>query len=316
MQITNQSGLAIQDHLAVGDFTAIRINDDLSWGQGAIRPQPAYNSAADHGALLEAVLRSIQPVTDIEQAYSSCTDGRLPVKLASGEPIPVREQMVGADMVSAFFVAEVLGGSFYKDTTVSVVERVNEVAMFLKENNFLPSSHIACGAAAGFVTILANITVFIKNPAFVERLQTLLPAVIQDEALQSQMLTRITDQLHAGAYDGLSAQAFLDTVQAVSGARAIAELHDDGRGVNGHVEEAIVRLKIEGFAINEARVAELTNGREVFGVNDNRIEKLARLFGRGQDNDYRLAYLALETFADAGHGTLAQNLPTWVITKA
>lgn len=300
----------------VGGLTATLINDDLSWGQGAIQPQAAYPTRDDQKQLIEAVLRSIEPVAETELSYSACTDGRLPVKLLSGETIPVREQMVGADMVSAFYVAEVLGVSFYRDPKAPVADRVADVAAFLHENGLLPSSHVACGAGAGFVAISQNILEFAKDGRYVARLKALLPADVYDEALYGQMLTDSQSRLASNVYEGLSAQTFLDVVENVSGQRAIAELNDDGRGVHGHVEEAIIRLRLDGQAINETKVAELTNGREVFGINDNRIEKIARLFARGNDADYRKAYMALEDFADAGHGTLATGLPTWTVTQA
>jgi len=266
--------------------------------------------------MTEAVLQSIEPVTDSELAYSACTDGRLPVKLLSGEPIPVREQMVGADMVSAFYVAETLGASFYKDPAAPVAERVADVAAFLKENGLLPSSHIACGAGAGCVAIAQNILEFVQDERYTARQKALVPSAVYDETLHAAMVAESAARLASNIYEGLTAQTFLDAVEQVSGKRAIAELSDDGRGVHGHVEEDIVRVRIPGYAINEAKVAELTGGREVFGVNDTRIEKIARLFARGNDSDYRKAYLALEDFADAGHGTLAKGLPTWIVTQA
>jgi len=316
MQTDNQTSTAQNASVQAGGFTASRIQDDLSWGQGAIQPQAAYTSPDDQQALLQAVLQSLEPVAEAELPYSACTDGRLPVKLMNGEIIPVREQMVGADIVSAFFVAEVLGAGFYKDASAPVTERVADVAAFLHENGLLPSSHVACGAAGGFEPIVRNILAFAGDGRFTARLQALLPDGTYSPALQSELAAALQALLDAQAYAGLSAQIFLDAVESVSGQRAIAELHDDGRGVHGHVEEAIVRVRVPGYAINEAKVAELTGGREVFGVNDNRIEKLARIFGRGNDSDYRKAYLALELFADAGHGTLAKDLPTYVVARA
>lgn len=313
MQTSAQTDVSEDVRVRVGGLVARRIQDDLSWGRGAIRPQSAYVSADDQQALISAVLQSIEPVSDTELAYSACTDGRLPVKLLSGETIPVREQMVGADMVSAFFAAETLGASFYKDPQAPVAGRVADVAAFLHENGLLPSSHVACGAAAGFEAIMRNMLELARDARFTARLRMLLPEGIFDETLQDQVLAGMQDRLDGGAYQGLSAQTFLDAVERVGGKRAVAELTDDGRGIHGHVEEYIVRLRLPGYAINEAKVAQLTGGREVFGVNDNRIEKLARLFGRGNDADYRKAYLALEDFADAGHGTLAKDLPTWIV---
>ena len=78
-----------------GGLVARRVADDLSWGEGGIQPQPAYANAAAQRELLETVLSNIENVSEAEAAYSSCTDGRVPVKLLSGEAVPVREQIVG-----------------------------------------------------------------------------------------------------------------------------------------------------------------------------------------------------------------------------
>jgi len=298
--------------IVLNSFTATPINDDLSWGVGAIKPQAAYATTND---LLEAVLQSLTEVTGDQQPYSACTDGRLPVRLLSGAAVPVREQLVGADMVSAFYVAESLGARFYKDPIAPVAVRVREVATFLQANGIMPSSHVGCGAAAGFVTITENAITFNKNDQFAARQQALLPENVYDAALHEQMLAANQVRLSDGVYDGLSTDVFLDAVEAVSGKQAIAELQDDGRGVHGHVEEAIVRVQVPGYAIDEAKVASLTNGREVFGVSDERMERIARMFGRGTDDDYRIAYMALEDFADCGHGTLANGLPTYIVTR-
>lgn len=299
--------------ITLNGFTAVPIADDLGWGVGTIKPQTAYAGTDD---LIEAVLQSLAEVTGAEQSYSACTDGRLPVRLLNGEAVPVREQMVGADMVSAFYAAEVLGARFYKDPSAPVAERVTEVAEFLKLSGIMPSSHVGCGAAAGFVTITENAIIFNKNPQFTARQQALLPAGAYDEGLHAEMLAANRQRLDGGAYDGLSAEVFLRAVEGVSGQRAIAELKDDGRGVHGHVEEAVVRIKVPGYAIDGARLAGVTGGREVFGVSDSRLERIARLFGRGSDTDYRIAAMALEDFADCGHGTLANGLPTYVVAYA
>lgn len=302
--------------ITANGFTARKAQDDLAWGEGAIQPQSQHSSDADQQALIEVVLASIQPVADAERAYSACTDGRIPIRLLSGESIPVREQMVGADIVSAFCVAEVLGDRFYADKTVPVTERILAVAEFLKKNNLMPSSHVACGAAAGFVTILQNMLRFADDARFVARLQELLPQTVFDATVYAQVQEVAKARLSQNAYEGLEAQAFLDAATKVSGERAIAELKDDGRGVHGHVEEQIVRVRVPGKAINEGNVAELTGGREVFGVNDGRIASLARLFAADDERAYQMAHLALEMFANAGHGTLAKNLPTWIVEAA
>lgn len=297
-----------------GSFIAQPTDDTLAWGQGSIQPQSTFLSDNAQDDLIKAVLDSLEPVSEKESTYSSCTDGRCPVRLLNDEMVPVREQMVGADMVSAFYVAESLGERFYRDASAPVEERVREVANFLQENGIMPSTHIGCGAAAGFTAIIKNAVEFSKNPAFVARLQSLLPNGVYDENLHAKMLQDNEARLARNAYEGLAADTFVAAVEAVSGRRAIAELKDDDRGVHGHVEEAIMRVRVPGYAINEFKLMELTGGREVFGVNDARMEKFARLFGRGQDADYQIAYMALEDFASTGHGTLAKDLPTYIVT--
>jgi hypothetical protein len=311
----NQTVIAIVDELRLGAFMAHRIEDTLAWGQGAIQPQSLFAREDDQRTLLAAVLSSIEPVSEQELAYSSCTDGRIPVKLLSGEAVPVREQMVGADIVSAFYVAESLGASFYKDPAAPVAQRVQDVAQFLQDNGLQPSSHLACGAAAGYAAVMNTIIQRNDTPAFLARIQALLPEGMYDKQLLATLIQGVATRLESGVYEGLAIETFLDAVEQVSGKRAIAELKDDGRGVHGHVEEQIIRVRVPGYAINETKVAELTGGREVFGVNDNRMEKIAHLFGRGNDADYRTAYTALETFADAAHATLARDLPTYIVSR-
>lgn len=312
----SQATISIDDVIVQGRLAARRIADDLSWGDGAIRPLPEKMSVENQKALIRAVLGHIEPVDSHELAYSSCTDGRFPIRLQSGEKVPVREQLVGADMVSAFYVAESLGASFYKDPEAPVADRVIDVAEFLHENGLLPSSHVACGAAAGFVTITKNVIRYSKNPEYIARLKELLPEGAFDANLHAKMVQDNSIRLNAHRYEGLTADTFLAAVEKVSGTHAIAELRDDDRGINGHMEEAIMRVQIPDSAINEAAVTDETGGRQVFGVNDSRMERLARIFARGDDKDYHVAIMALEDFASSGHGTLAKGLPTYLVTLA
>ena len=295
-----------------GQLAAHKIADDLSYGLGAIVPASKDADAA----LINATLDSIEPVAEDQQNFSACTDGRLPLKLVDGNTVPVREQLVGADMVSAFYVAETLGNRFYADGNAPVASRIADVAAFLHENGLLPSTHISCGAAGGFAAITQNVVDFSRNVQYIERLKTLLPSNTYDEALHGATLKDNQARLAANVYVDLTPETFVEAVQNVSGSNAIAELCDDGRGVRGHVEEAIVRIKAEGQALNVKKLAEQTGGRQVFGVSDARMQRLARLFSRGNDHDYRIAMMALEDFASAGHATLAKDMPTYVVTLA
>lgn len=308
-----QQNTELDEVIIRGHLAARKIADDLAYGVGAI--QPLTHDAAAEAELVEAALASIEPVAEGQLHYSACTDGRLPVKLLDGEDVPVREQLVGADMVSAFYVAETLGERFYEDPHAPVAERVHEVAEFLHENGLLPSTHIACGAAGGFAAITENVVRFARNPQYIERLKALLPEGVFDAALHDEMLAGNEVRLKANGYADLTPETFVEAVKAVSGDAAVAELCDDGRGVRGHVEEAIVRIQADGQALNPKALAQKADGRQVFGVNDARMDRLARLFSRG-GQDYKVAAMALEDFASSGHATLAKNLPTFIVTSA
>lgn len=294
-------------------FKASRIDDDLSWGVGAIQPIAVFDNSADQKSLLGVVLDSLEEVSAAEMPYSACTDGRVPVRLLSGEPVPVREQNVGADTMLMFHMAEALGTNFYKDASAPLQERVQKVVEFMHDNGLVPSTHIECGAAANYVAINKNLTNFVDNPQFVARQKALLPQDVYDESVRDRLTEGYQSRLDSGVYDDWQDKYVLDAVRRVSGDHAVAQLHDDDRGIHGHVEEQIIRIKIDGVAINEAKVTSRTNGREVFGVNDLRFERLARLLGRGQDQDYRIALMAAEDFTDGAHGTLAKNLPTYIV---
>lgn len=298
-----------------GRFTAQPITDDLSWGVGQIQPDAGLTSADSQHELTEAVLKSLAVVNESERQYSSCTDGRAPVCLYNGEAVPVREQLVGADTMLIFHMAEVLGSRFYKNPDAPLAERFYEVVLFIKENGLVPCTHIGCGAAAAYVVIVRNLADFTADERFIARQKALLPEGVYSDELREQITDGYKDRLGKDLYKAWNDQLAMDAVKAESPDRAIAELNDDGRGVHGHVEEQIIRIKCDGVATNELQVVARTGGREVFSVNDNRMIRLAKLMGRGHDEDYRLALMAAEDFTDGGHGTLARNLPTYIITS-
>lgn len=304
------------DAVTHGSFIASPINDKMSWGLGHIRPDPAHASEASQHHLLKIVLDSLAVVNEGEMRYSACTDGRVAVRLHNGEAVPVREQLVGTDTMVVFHMAEVLGPRFYKDPDAPLADRLKEVVTFLRDNGLMPCTHIGCGAAAAYVSICQNLLKFTANERFVARQKLLLPDGIYSDELRRQITAGYKERLKKDAYKGWSDQLVLDSVHAVSPDRAIAELNNDGRGVHGHVEELIIRLKVEDVASNELQVIARTHGREVFSVNDARMRRLAEMIGRGRDEDYRMALMAAEDFTDGGHGTLAKNLPTYVVTAA
>ena len=318
MQVTFDDAQALavaEDAVQHGKFVATPIADDLSWGVGKIEPDDeVYHGRGTQRQLTKVVLDSLAVVNKIELRFSSCTDGRVSVRLHNGEAVPVREQLVGADTMVVFHMAEVLGRRFYRHPAGPLAERLLEVAAFLHENGLMPCTHVACGAAGAYVQIVQNLLKFTRNKRFIARQKALLPEGVYDEKLRDKITAGYKERLDAGRYEGWSDQLVMDAVHAHSPDRAIAELNNDGRGVHGHVEEQIIRIQVDDIATNEMQVIARTAGREVFSVNDIRMRHLAELISRGHKEDYRIALMAAEDFTDGGHGTLAKNLPTYVVT--
>jgi len=289
------------------------------WMTGAIEGK-AFANTEEHDVLARAVLASIEPVSAEEMPYSSCTDGRHRDVLLDGAAVPVREQLVGTDTMAAFVAAEALGGRFYGDELSAPVERrIAKVVEFLKFHGYVPTAHISCGAAGGFTTVLERATEFINKPGYVERLKALLSDGVYDPALHRQIVDGYQKRLDNGAYSEYRDGLVCDITEAADGPHSVEKYIDDGKGVHGHLEQAVVYLdgSIKGLAVNPNKLID-EYGLQVFVVNDARADAIAHLFGQesGDQNDYLIARLAIEDFAAAGHGTLAHGMETLVVSAA
>lgn len=316
---THMTGeLAVVEEIRIGNFMAQRIGDAMEWGQGGIVPLPETAGPESQYALITASVQSLEEVFADQQGMSSCTDGRRPIRLLNDQPVPVRKQLVGANIVSAFYAAETLGARFYTDPTAPVKTRLEAVAGFLSDNGKNPSGHVNCGAGAGFAAVSQNAYLFTHNTngLFVARAQFFLPEGVYDDAVHTEMVEGNRQRALADAYAELTPDMFLEVIERHSGKAGIAELTDDGRGVHGHTEEDILRMRVGNRALNEASLAERTGNREVFAVNDDEMEEIAALFEQVASGNGRIAHMALEDFANAGHATLSKGLPTWRIIEA
>lgn len=306
----NSSVIEVRNEL----YTAHFLEDTMHWGLGAIRPRPEYDGTLD--SLAQTVINSIATVDEDQMKYSCCTDGRCPLHLLTGERVPVREQLVGGDVMIGFMMAESLGNRFYSDPTAPVAVRAKEVVEFLQDNGYA-GSHEDCGMAKSFVPVLQNIVELSKLQQFQDRTRYFLPTDVYESTLYDQTVRDIATRLDANMYDGYTGEMMIETAQQVAGQEAVAQLLDDGKGVHGHTEELIVRLErgIRRVAIDESAVFSYTHGREVFGVNDDRIERLAEVFGRGHDTDYKVSYIAGELATNGGHASLSRDLPTLIVSR-
>lgn len=300
--VTSQNGL----------YVAEFVRDPADWMVGDITGQRFANDD-EREQLAQAVMAAIERVDEAEMVFSTCTDGRRRLKLEDGQPIPVREQLVGADAMTLFIMAEALGADFYEDPEAPIGERIDRVIDFGVENGLQPSTHNKCGAAGGFVPVIGNSAQFVGNVNY-RRQQARIMGSAYDVSLHRQIAQGHQRRLENGLYAGYGPELITGSVLRKVGKHAIENYEDDGRGVHGHRELVRAYLKgLDGYAINPNAL-----DVQVFGVNDNRIERLAALFGRGTTDDpnYRIALMAGEDFASAGHGTLANSMETIIIRPA
>ncbi len=303
---------------ADGRWTAEFLPKPAGWMAGAITGH-VFEDDDDRRKYLQEVVDSVRQVMQDELAYSSCTDGRKRVNLVDGQQVPVREQVVGTDTMCAFVAAEALGAHFYGDDLYQPVEvRIRRVIRHLMDNGYMPTAHIACGAAGGFTTVINRATQFIKDKSYVERMQALTGGDYSD-TLHYLIVGSYQSRLDSGVYDGYRDGLVSEIVQELVGGHAVEVYDDDGRGVHGHREQMIVYLdeSARGYAVDPNALIN-TGDHQVFAVNVSRIDDLAKVMS-GDDQygiDYRTARLAIEDFSCAGHGTLAANIETVIVSAA
>lgn len=320
-------GLAIADYerlgehdFRVGDYVAHRIADDLEWGSGAITPA---NQDADSLRRLAALsVASLQEVEPDDQGYDDCTDGRFPLSRNSGGLLlPVLPALVGSSMGTALSMADALGERFFDDPTASIRARAEQVAQTLHDGGIHPTTHENCGARENFVGIHRNVIEFVTSQhaaAYLGRAALMLGARYNEKHNQ-MVINSIDERVENQAYGYLrySPDMLWQAVNNVEGTRGIHEVyHTDPRGIHGHVEETIMRFDPTVLdAVNKRLLAELTKGRQVFPVNDSRIDDVAAVLGGDDAEAVSIARHAGEHFTNAGHGTLATHMPTWRVSK-
>lgn len=308
VDVVKQRPIETENELYIASF----VGDKMDWGLGSIEA-PDYTEA-EKKEIAGLAIESMVKVSDSQMELSGCTDGRLRLHLADGSDAPVREKLVGADTVTAFQMAEALGERFYKDPSAPLATRVKEVVDHLVNYGIKPSTHgPSCGAAAGFPAIVDNAIRLSENSRYIARQKALLPQY--DEAIHHNVLKGYQQRLEKGLYDGWSEDLIRNAVLESTGEQGVKILLDDHKGVHGHQEIMIARVKPRGVTIKATLFAARANGAQLFTVNDARQEYLASTFARGNQHelDYLIALHASEDLQDAGHATLSKNLATLVI---
>jgi hypothetical protein len=278
------------------------------------------------------VLESVEPIPEGEAKAAECTDGRRRIALLDGSSVPVRPQMAGANLGTAYYIVKTLG---LVPPGLSPRGEVMWTGEVLTDLGYVTCAHHGCAACAGHLQVRRNVVEFGKDKRFIARKRLLLPQGVFDQDLHNEMMAQAAAQL-AQETEGPVLQDFLDAARYRGGERAISVLLNDKRGYEGHVEGGIARVRVSGYAINERTFALLTGGRinteapsqyvaggdEVFGQNDVEAWQLAvdlaRYLYQGQSRMdsatlERAALMAGEDWASGVHGTVARDIPTWVI---
>ena len=295
-------------------YTVQCIDDDFSYGLGLIEGEELSSRNVAHYA--EAVLESLVTVSDEQLAFSGCTDGRSRLPFEDGSPAPVREKLVGADMVTAFHIAEDLGEAFYGAKDMPLAKRALFVATYLKSQGYMPSTHgPTCGAAAGYTSIVGNAPQLFEVAEYKNRHRQLMNGYDQD--VHRQAISHHEALLQQGDYQNWSDSMITDAVLETSGQKGVKRLHSDQTDNHGHNEILIARLQVAGVAVDATLFASIMNGEQVFSVNDNRLETVIETMCKDVQNDTLVdrARHAGHDFQNAGHATLAKNMLTIIVAK-
>lgn len=324
MQIASASDTAVSSSRTIrsknGRFVAEFLPFSTNWMVGGIEGA-ALADLESREELARAVMDCIEVVDVGQLAYSTCTDGRYRIKLDDNStPVPVREQLVGTDTMLAFVAAEALGERFYgTDTELysSVTKRLYKVVDFMLENGLKPTAHVSCGAAGSFTGVMGKAMQFINSADYTARLQTLMPSGSYNSVIHHFIVGGYKSRLDSNVYEGYRDGLVADIIRERVGNDAVEHYLDDGRGVHGHREQAVMYLdeSIKGLAINPNTLSDTFDGLQVFGVNAARMMQLAKLFSDGGRSvmDYTTALIAMHDFSAAGHGTLAYTMRTAII---
>jgi hypothetical protein len=309
----------------VGPYIARPLADNLEWGVGAINY--ASTDPAERLWLAATAVGSLDRVDSSQESLSACTDGRLQMKMENGRWVPVRQQSVGASIVMGFAMAEAAGEAFYGDPTAPIEERIEATAQGLLDRGIQSSTHEPCGAKVGLLPIHHNILTFAHNPnqSLRDAYRT-RNAILLGEAYQSPVEEKFLDDLNGRmtnlgqyGYDRYDPAMLTRAVRNTTGPEGNYNVEVTDHGQHGHLEGLILRLSrdVGLVALNVTKLADSTAGRhQAFGNNDGLLDEVAAAIGRGDADVVSIARHAGEHFTNAGHGTLAKDLPTWRVSTA
>jgi hypothetical protein len=300
----------------IGNIIVEPVDDNLAWGVGRIQNLNSHPS--DVRRLAAVAVSSLQEVDKTEEGRSSCTDGRYPLFLGSNRLTPVRSQLVGASMATGWFMAEAIGDRFFEDPTAPIEDRISQTAEHMVERGVYPCTHEDCGARGNHTAIQQNAVKFANGDsdvaaAYRARNKAYMGEKYNpdtDHKVITYLARRVEDPGYG--YDNYAPDVAWRAVMDVTGQEGTYNLLIDRRGLHGHLEKLILRLQNVGrLALNTRLLAELTGGDQVFGVNDDQLDILAKVIGGDDEEAVRIARHAGEHFTNAGHATLGKYLPSY-----
>lgn len=325
-QMNAETGFEHKFRLDNVEYVVRQISDEMTWGEGSI-VSPELSLEEREQAIIAAT-KSIVHVSEEDLKMSGCTDGRIRLEMLDGSEAPVLQKDVGCDSVIMFVVAETLGSRFYGDAiNKSPIEvRQRHLLKYMVASGLIPSSHVGCGARGGLIPVVNNFIKYAQDPQVVGAFSRRLSAfsgqdVLPDEL--SQVATTLSQRIAKSDLEEYDPDRFLELIIEVSprAAGSVKKLLDDGHGVHGHTEAAILRLKTPGLAYSARENRKILTRDypdlallENFTVNDDREIMIAKMMA-DDDVSRKISLIAIQGFGDAGHATLSKGLPTYMIHK-
>lgn len=316
----------------VGDLVARPFTDDLEWGLGRI--EGSLHNPEQTARIARLAVASLQQVPESENGITTCTDGRFPLLLLNSRLHPVRRQLLANNIGTGLMMAEMLGGDYYPDPTVPVVQRVEAVAENLVEAAEDPAAvekqaeaflirlaaHEDCAGLGSLPIIMGNVVEFSRHPGLQSRTAQTLGSKFSSRTYH-QLIHGLTHHLEGRPYQKYGADIVYQVVRKKTGNEGIMQLHNTGPdGVHGHQEKIILWLgeSIPDLALNQRLLSEIGGGTgeaQAFGINQSEMQIVARAISKGDAELENKAMHAGTMGTHSGHGTLAVNMPGRIVER-
>ena len=292
------------------------------WSVGAIKRPDITDE--QYGVLIDTLVEAVVAVDQAHIDRSGCTDGRVRLHLLDGSEPVDWQKTVGADVMECFVAAEALGELFYGSDKkqASVMERFAYVVDHMAASGVTPTTHEGCGARKGVMAVIENARQWADDSDIVEplcqRLSVFTNRVVTPDDVKA--VTNAWADMDTSGYDESVARQI---VLEKSGKQAVEVLEVDSSELHGHTETSRLHMNTPNLTFSTRKYKKLLSAShpelarfEAFAVNDDRINVLLAEVMADDESQQKQAVIAMHLFADVGHDTLSEDLPTYHLSLA